>query len=340
MFVFVCQPVDNAFLRIKNQRVPSPSCDKVCRRRGFRVYCVAKNDVRRPTVPEGEKMFKTVKHEVWAFDCEWVPDPQAGRILYDLPPATPDRQAVEAMWLAGGATEDDPQPFLKTVFCRVVSIAAVRRTRSHSGDVKVDLLWLPRSTDAPDQTQEKSILSKFLHAIGQRQPQLVGYNSRNADLKILVQRSIANGLSFPEFCRRPDKPWEGVDYFARDNDCHVDLMDIVSSFGKGHTASLNDIATVSGIPGKFDTAGEQVAEMWLNGEWRDVVNYNCFDALTTYLVWLRTAHFAGHFTAPQYEEEQDRVKDMLLELSERPETAFLDRYLEEWDRLLTLTNQI
>jgi hypothetical protein len=34
------------------------------------------------------------------------------------------------------------------------------------------------------------------------------------------------------------------------------------------------------------------------------------------------------------------VKDLLLELSERAETAFLDTYLEEWDRLLTLTNQL
>ncbi len=285
-------------------------------------------------------MFKSIKHEVWAFDCEWVPDPQAGRLLFDLPAATPNRQSMEAMWAAGGATPEDPRPFLKTVMCRVVSIAAVRRTQSHNGDVKVDLLWLPRTTDDPEQTQEKAVLTKFLHALGQRQPQLVGYNSRNADLKILVQRAIANGLSFPEFCSRPDKPWEGVDYFARDNDCHVDLMEILSGFGAGKSVSLNEIARLSGIPGKFETAGEEVAEMWLEGQWRDVVNYNCFDALTTYLVWLRMAHFAGHFTAAQYEEEQDRIKDLLLELSERAETAFLDRYLEEWDRLLSLTNQI
>jgi len=285
-------------------------------------------------------MFKSIKNEVWAFDCEWIPDPQAGRILFDLPAATPDRQSMEALWAAGGATAEEPRPFLKTVLCRVVSIAAVRRVKSHTGDVKVDLLWLPRSPDDPEQSLEKTVLTKFLHALGQRQPQLVGFNSRNSDLKILVQRAVANGLSFPEFCRRPEKPWEGVDYFARDNDCHIDLMEILSGFGSGKNVALHEIAKLSGIPGKFESAGEEVAPMWLEGKWREIVQYNCFDALTTYLVWLRMAHFAGHFTAPQYQEEQDRVKDMLLELSERNETAFLDRYLEEWDRLLTLTNQI
>ena len=284
-------------------------------------------------------MFKSIKNEVWAFDCEWIPDPQAGRILFDLPAATPDRQSVEALWAAGGATAEEPRPFLKTVLCRVVSIAAVRRVKSQTGDVKVDLLWLPRSPDDPEQALEKNVLSKFMHALGQRQPQLVGFNSRSADLKILIQRAVANGLSFPEFCRRPDKPWEGVDYFARDNDCHVDLMDILSGFGQGKSVALHEIAKLSGIPGKFETAGEEVAPMWLDGHWREIIQYNCFDALTTYLVWLRMAHFAGHFTAPQYQEEQGRVKDLLLELSERNETAFLDRYLEEWDRLLTLTNQ-
>ena len=285
-------------------------------------------------------MFKSIKNEVWAFDCEWIPDPQAGRILHDLPAATPDRLAMEAMWAAGGATAEEPRPYLKTVLCRVVSIAAVRRVKSHTGDVKVDLLWLPRSTDDVEQCQEKSILQKFVHAIGQRQPQLVGFNSRGSDLKILVQRAIASGLSFPEFCRRPEKPWEGVDYFARDNDCHIDLMEILSGYGAGKSIALNEIAMLSGIPGKFESDGEEVAPMWLDGKWREIVQYNCFDALTTYLVWLRTAHFAGHFSVPQYQEEQDRVKDLLLELSERNETAFLDRYLEEWDRLLTLTNQI
>ena len=33
-------------------------------------------------------MIKNVMKRVWAFDIEWVPDPVAGRILYELPEDT------------------------------------------------------------------------------------------------------------------------------------------------------------------------------------------------------------------------------------------------------------
>lgn len=69
------------------------------------------------------------------------------------------------------------------------------------------------------------------------------------------------------------------------------------------------------------------------------MRYNCFDALTTYLVWLRMAHFAGHFDDARYECEQDLVRELIMQLSEQPETEFLTRYFEEWERLQMLTGQ-
>ena len=68
-------------------------------------------------------MFKTVADEVWAFDAEWVPDPAAGRVLYGLADTWTDRMVVEEMWQRNGATDDDPMPYLKTILCRVVSMA-------------------------------------------------------------------------------------------------------------------------------------------------------------------------------------------------------------------------
>ena len=79
-------------------------------------------------------MFKTVKNRVWAFDAEWIPDPVAGRMLYKLPEDVPDKDVFEVMWEKGGATEEDPTPYLKTVLCRIVSIAAKGRSRSRSGE--------------------------------------------------------------------------------------------------------------------------------------------------------------------------------------------------------------
>jgi len=39
--------------------------------------------------------------------------------------------------------------------------------------------------------------------------------------------------------------------------------------------------------GKMDVDGEEVAFLWLDGKLNEIVAYNEFDALTTYLVWLR-----------------------------------------------------
>ncbi len=275
-------------------------------------------------------MFKTVSDKVWAFDCEWVPDPVAGRALYKLPAATPDREVIEHMWQQGGASDDDPMPFLKTIVCRVVSIAAVTRQRRRDGSVQLHLLSLPKDIADPAQTAESHVVGTFLDAIGEHKPQLVGFNSIAADLKILLQRAVVNGLSAPDFCHRPDKPWEGVDYFAR-GDAHVDIKDILGGWGKA-TPSLHELAVLSGIPGKLDVDGNAVATLWLDGALDRIVAYNECDALTTYLVWLRLAHLSGHFDAAAYQTEQRRLRELVVGLAAQGR-QHLDMYLAEWDRL-------
>jgi len=56
------------------------------------------------------------------------------------------------------------------------------------------------------------------------------------------------------------------------------------------------------------------------------------DALTTYLVWLRLAHFTGHFNDAGYAEEQARVR-ALVAREIAGGKRHLERYLAEWDRL-------
>ncbi|HUT44781.1 MAG TPA: 3'-5' exonuclease [Sedimentisphaerales bacterium] len=276
-------------------------------------------------------MFKTVKDRVWAFDAEWIPDPAAGKLLYDLPDNTPDLDVFKRMWKEGGATEEDPTPYLKTVVCRIVSVAAVDRFES-GRKAKLHLLSLPRDLKDPGQVSEKSIVGTFLDKVGQYKPQLVGFNSASADLKAFIQRSVVLGIQAVEFCRRPNKPWEGDDYFdSRNSEASVDIKDVVGGWGKS-TPSLNEIATLSGIPGKLDVDGEEVAFLWLDGKLDEIVAYNEFDALTTYLVWLRVAHFGGHFTSAEYEVEQQLVRELILSEIENGK-VHLKKYLEKWDHL-------
>ena len=277
-------------------------------------------------------MIKNVMKRVWAFDLEWVPDPVAGRLLYDLPEDTGDAEAIQVMWEMGGATEEDPTPFLKTAICRVVSVAALERRELPDGSVKLNLMSLPRDTISLQETSESSVVGTFLDALGKNRPQIVGFNSLQSDLKILIQRGIVLGLSAPAFCERPDKPWEGVDYFARGSDWNVDLKDIVGGWGLA-SPSLHEIAVQSGIPGKMGVDGNDVAPLWLEGKVEDIVRYNECDALTTYLVWLRLAHFAGFFDASGYAREQQLVADLLQMEIASGGREHLEEYLEAWNNL-------
>ena len=187
-------------------------------------------------------------------------------------------------------------PYLKTSICRIVSIAAVIRTEKGNGNVALSLTSLPHNVDDPKQTAKAEIITRSLNAVRDKKPQLVGFNSANADLKILVQRATANSVQATKFAKRPNKPWEDYDYFdARNSEGHIDLIQILGGFGKS-SPSLNEMATICGIPGKLGIIGQEVAQLWLEGRLLEIVAYNECDVLTTYLIWLRMAFF-GVFLA-------------------------------------------
>jgi hypothetical protein len=277
-------------------------------------------------------MIKTIPEEVWAFDCEWVPDLQAGRLLYRLPDELPEQEVLRVMWEQGGATAENPTPFLRTLLCRVVSIAAVVRRAPKNAEPQLFLHTLPENPDDASQ-DEAYILKRFLSdGLATRNPQLVGFNSRNSDLRILTQRAITCGLTLPHLCARLDaKPWESPD---------VDLMEMVGGFGKTYAVSLHEIATLSGIPGKLDTTGEEVCGLWFSGRRREIVHYNSFDALTTYLVWLRFAFFSGRLTEEEHRLEQVRVRRLIEDRLRKPDGAYLARYLDAWRDLKARTGQL
>lgn len=276
-------------------------------------------------------MFKSVAEKVFAFDLEWVPDPVTGRAAYGLPAEMTDGEVVEEMWSeARGDDDKPPRPYLKTVLCRIVSIAAVMRVRRGDGSASVILHSLPEDPTGP--ASEAEMIRRFLDRVGKDKPQIVGYNSGGSDLPILLQRGVALGVRAADFARRPNKPWEGTDYFPRYGDDHIDLMDVLGGSGRGRP-SLHELATASGIPGKMETEAMEVVDHWFAGEYQKIAEYNRCDALTTYLLWLRTAHFAGHFSDEEYAAEEDRVRELLVSKSEEPGYAHLARYKEHWEEL-------
>jgi len=270
-------------------------------------------------------MLRPPHHQIFAFDAEWVPDPATGRRVLDLPGDMADEAVIERMWAFGGATEAEPRPYLKTILCRVVSIAAVIRTVKH-GEVTHRLYALP---EGPEALPEDDLLRRFLVAMGDKKPQLVGFNSRDADLPILVQRAMVHRLSIPGLGRSAEK-WAPGDFFDRYGNQHIDLREITGAWGKA-SSTLHELATACGIPGKLGTDGKSVIDLWRAGDVAGIVRYNQFDALTTFLVWLRAMTLSGHLTPEQMEAEEAQIR-ALVQQKAAVDPGF-NVYLEGWARL-------
>ncbi len=280
-------------------------------------------------------MLKTMPKLLWAFDCEWVPDISRGRLVHKLPKESNDSIVLEQMWKAAGATEENPEPFLKLIVSRIVSVAILSREIKNGGEVHLDLHALPSDGN---RMEESKIIERFLSAIGKKQPQLVGFNSHEADLPIILQRALCTGVTAPEFSKRPNKPWEGYDYFSKSSEAHIDIRSVIGTWGKGNP-SLHELAVSCGIPGKLDVDGNQVRVLWEEGKIKEIVDYNECDSVTTYLVWLRMAYFSGFFDFNQYEAEQQLLEDLLVTQGNAGKQHLL-HYLDVWKDLRTTVASI
>jgi predicted PolB exonuclease-like 3'-5' exonuclease len=176
---------------------------------------------------------------------------------------------------------------------------------------------------------EGEIIERFLTALGKYRPQLVGFNSLESDVQVLIQRAMINELTAPEFCQRPNKPWEGDDYFdAKNSEGHIDILK--RFVGGAMQPKLDEFARLCGYPGKIDVKGDQVTDLWLNRDLTRIVEYNQTDALNTYLLWLRLVHFCGKLESEKYFAEMESFREFLETEVQKPEKAFVGDFLAKW----------
>lgn len=268
------------------------------------------------------------------FDLEWVPDAAGAKRLFDLPEETTEIEAMQRLWEHSPQynAETMPRPFLKYMFSRVVSIAFLSRKsvyRDGAQAVEFSLNSLPKLPLESDDVDEAAIIERFLYFLGERRPQIVGYNSIESDLQVLIQRGVINEITAPAFNQRPNKPWEGPDYFdGRNSEAHLDLLKRFS--GGAMTPRLDEFAKLCGFPGKIDVKGDQVTDLWLERDLTKIVEYNQIDTLNTYLVWLRVVYFAGKLGEEEYFSEVEQFREFLEQETQKPEKAFVRDFLDKW----------
>lgn len=159
-----------------------------------------------------------------------------------------------------------------------------------------------------------------------RRPQLVTFNGRGFDLPVLELAAYRYGIPVPG--------WFGVDGAgsprARYNQrSHLDLMEYLTSHGATRmNGGLHMLATLLQKPGKMDTRGSMVQELWDAGEHLRIDDYCLCDSLDTYFVHLRLAVLRG--LVPMGEEHG--IVEMAKSVIESsvPEYPGLAEYLDKF----------
>ena len=140
------------------------------------------------------------------------------------------------------------------------------------------------------------------------QPTLVTFNGRCFDIPVLELAAFRYGYPIPGWLRVGAKSWE--DPRGRSNpNGHLDLQDVLTNFGAMRmNGGLNLLASLLGKPGKMDTKGDMVQDLWQAGENLRIDDYCICDALDTYFVFLRVRVLQGLLTR---EHERECVQGAL-----------------------------
>ena len=251
------------------------------------------------------------------FDIETVPDVELGRRVLGLE-GLADEQVARAMYSA--RRQQGGSDFLPLEQHKVVAISCVLRSRDQ---LKV---WSLGDLDS----SEGELIARFFDGIEKYTPDLVSWNGSGFDMPVLNYRALKASIQAPRYWETGDEDnsFRYNNYLSRYHWRHMDLMDVLSGFQGRGRASLSDMASLLGFPGKLGFSGDQVWDAVLAGQLAAVRNYCETDVLNTYLVMLRFELFRGRLDATAHEQELERLR-VLLRAS--PE-AHHRQFLEAWEQ--------
>lgn len=191
--------------------------------------------------------------------------------------------------------------FLPIYYHQVVSIAAVF-CDDFGRFLKVGNF---KSSGDSKEMREKSLIQAFLDYLNKHQPKLVSYNGRGFDLPMLLLRAMKYKLNAnayfeennPQFNK---SKWENY----RQRYCerfHIDLLESLGNYGSVRNLKLDILANLVGFPGKYDTNGAQVLQMYYAGQQEKIDEYCQSDVLNTYGLYLNYELLKGNLTLEDYQ---------------------------------------
>jgi predicted PolB exonuclease-like 3'-5' exonuclease len=255
---------------------------------------------------------------VLVFDIETVPDVEAGRRLYALHGLT-DAEVAQVMHARRSQETEGKSEFLRHPLHRVVAISLVLRTQARLH------VWSIGDLDSP----EADLIQRFFEGVERYTPILVSWNGRGFDLPVLHYRALLQGVSAARYWEAGelDQGFRWNNYLNRFHERHTDLMDVIAGYEPRAYASLHEVATLLGFPGKFGMSGEDVWKRYLAGDLQGIRDYCETDVLNTYLIYLRYELMRGRQTP----ESHTAACQALREALEQESRPHLQAFLKAWN---------
>jgi len=179
-----------------------------------------------------------------------------------------------------------------------------------------------------DRFSEEELVGRFWQGFESVQT-LVTFNGRGFDLPVLETRALKHGMPLYRYFggAQSRSSWRGNRY---SDAAHLDLCDYLSNYGAVYRrGSLDVLAKLIGLPGKYLIEGQDVEYLFRQGRYREINQYCTTDVLQTYLLFLRVELLRGKLDPKTYEEIVNAARE---DLKQRADAAGPDNFLADFLR--------
>lgn len=222
------------------------------------------------------------KNYICVFDCESVPDAALIRRLYGF---EGDDESVSKMALAAQKDESGNE-FLPLPFHRIISICAVI-CDEFGAFIKVNKI---------EGNSEREMIGNFFAFINKYEPRLVSFNGKGFDMPVLVLRALKYNIRANAYLDTISDKWNN--YKTRYNEQrHCDLFE---SLGAWRGVRLDTVCAMAGLPGKYDTHGDEVMRLFYADKLDKIHEYCESDTLNTYMLFLKYELIKGNLSEEDY----------------------------------------
>lgn len=212
---------------------------------------------------------------------------------------------------------EEGRDFINPAFHIPVSIAVVAVNEEMELS-KVGLLG--KEDKAP-----RSLVTHFWETYLEFEPLLVDFNGKGFDLRLLELWAFRLGITL------------GPNYFGKfgpryrfSEEKHLDLHEFLSNYGAiRYRGGLNLFSKILGKPGKMETSGSKVQELYDQNKMFNIEDYCLSDAMDTYFVFLRAQVMRGAISLDQEKHLVETARDHMVAQSK--ELGFFTEYLEHFE---------